>query len=495
MSDDEENEHYTYSLINFNIKRVIGDGAFGRTFYARDKVTNKKYAIKKYKKIDDISFFRENAILDSLNEANNKYIVKKYCKWSQFDEVIINNEKGMKMCHYLALEFIPKGILNDYLCGANFSEEYVRVIFYKILKGVQTIHDKRITHLDLKLSNILMDKDYNPVICDFGVSIIHPNSPKIIELSGTRGYMAPEIILKKIPYNGTKADIFSLGVILFKLVTFKPVFYDPKLGIDDSQYKLIIGKKYQEFWDLLNVNKLNLSEEFKELVIKMISFEPSERPDNIRQILDSPWMNKYNVLSRELKYKLEEQVRKNLAEKEKFFNENYENRHIITTSDKFYDDDNKGDEEEEIIFIDDELKINELCLDDDLKMKNYINIEGKINPRIFMNKLAKKLKNLFDDKNEYYLIIEPNEIYFKFELIFKSDENDEISIELENKLKQNGVKNAQEFLNKNNKGELVIEIELLKQDNKYLISIFKNSGESEEFQEKFEKIISKITVQ
>ena len=138
------------------------------------------------------------------------------------------------------MEYIPNGNLDDLNKDNPFKEEYARVIFYKILKGVQNIHNSGYCHLDLKLENILMDIYYNPIICDFGLSSfiedLKPGKKK--RSPGTLGFKAPELIEKKLPYDGIRADIFSLGVILFTLVTSKWfIFYQIEQNLADEQIK------------------------------------------------------------------------------------------------------------------------------------------------------------------------------------------------------------------------------------------------------------------
>ena len=150
----------------------------------------------------------------------------------------------------------------------------------------------------------------------------------------------------------------------------------------------------------------------------------------------------------------------------------------ITPINKELNEDNKEEEEGKNYFKEDDLFIPELNLDDDIIMKNYIFIKGKINPRFFMNKLANKLEKLFENNN-CFDSIEENQFSFKFTINFKDEDE-----ELENS----------SDIELDNKGNLKIEIQLLKQDERYLISIFKKSGESEDFKEKFEQIIKRIMI-
>ena len=101
---------------------------------------------------------------------------------------------------------------------------------------------------------------------------------------GTRPYQAPEMKERK-PYDGTKVDIFSIGVMLFLLMTKKFGFAEAKVkkdivNVKQLLYKLIKEKKYDKYWELMAkyYNIKNLSPKFKNLFLKMVAYNPYERP-------------------------------------------------------------------------------------------------------------------------------------------------------------------------------------------------------------------------
>ena len=201
MENIEENiETKQLTIKDFIVNRKIGEGAFGKTYYANGKKSNKKYALKLSRKKNDKSFDREIKMLKKLKEkqGNNQYIIKIINDFSEEKNYYLPDENDEDYIEgnvrYIVLEYMENGNLKEYLNKDNsFNKDYARVLFYKILKGVQNIHNSGICHLDLKLDNILLDIDCNPIICDFGLSdfIEDLKSGESKRTPGTLGLKAP----------------------------------------------------------------------------------------------------------------------------------------------------------------------------------------------------------------------------------------------------------------------------------------------------------------
>jgi len=106
----------------------------------------------------------------------------------------------------------------------------------------------------------LIDEFFNPKICDFGFATEIKDSEKLDKYLGTKNYAAPEMFSHK-PYNGIKADIFSLGVVLINLVTWKIGFISATR--EDKYYKYIMLKDYKGYWDSVKDQIGEISEELK----------------------------------------------------------------------------------------------------------------------------------------------------------------------------------------------------------------------------------------
>ena len=155
------------------------------------------------------------------------------------------------------------------------------------------------------MQNILLDNEYNPILCDFGLASL--NSNKLEEFVGTEFHAAPEILFHK-PYNGFKIDIFSLGVTLFKLATSSYGF--EQAIIKDKLYKCIIHNSIEDYWSFIKVKGIEeLSGEFKQLYIKMVSYKAENRP-NIEEILKSEWMEEIMQLNEKQMSELDNEIKK-----------------------------------------------------------------------------------------------------------------------------------------------------------------------------------------
>ena len=222
--------------------------------------------------------------------------------------IVTNNKK------YLILDYCSKGDLIKYVKAGRFSERHAKFIFKKILNGVRALHGAGICHRDLALVNILLDQDFNTKISNFNFSTLLIGN-NLNDFLGRSIYASPQI-LRGQAYNGSKADIFSLGVILFNLVAGK--FGFDKADKNDICYRFIMANQIDGYWETLSTHHLNhqnFSQEFKDLYIRMISFNENNRP-TIDQILNDHWFNELQGLNNEQLNQLEIDVRNEFLARE-----------------------------------------------------------------------------------------------------------------------------------------------------------------------------------
>ena len=357
------------------------------------------------------------------------------------------------------MDFFSKGLLFEYVFSGSMNERLKKYIFRKIILGFQFLHSNGICHLDIKVENIILDKFFWPVIIDFGFSKKYKNekgeiTPLTID-KGTEQYVAPEIYRRE-EFNGEKADIFSLGVTLFYLVTKKDGFQNSRE--ETYLYQLIKEKNYEKFWKLINIE--NLSDDFKELYLRMVAHNPEERP-SFDEILSSAWLKEVsnltedeeNKIKSELKEKYDEFISENeICVQEKIKSENLETR--------------GGGDDENDIFKDRSLKPKKITKGR-LNINKSIKINGNVDEISFMNYLANKIIEKYKD-NCY---VEASKKNLKFEVEFDNEGEEE---------------------KENSESKMVVEL-FKYEEGGYLLEFRRTGGKFPEYYKRFSELKEIIT--
>ena len=271
------NRNKDNKISHYEIGKVIGKGAYASVKICKNKITQEKFAMKIYEKkilndnIKKKCILREIEILKKLNHPN---IVKLYDTIISDKNILLIQE----LVNGISLrDFYNKEIRNQ----RNISEKKYKIltlIFKQIFSAFNYIHKKNIFHRDIKLENILLTKNYEIKIIDFGFGLYNPRNYLQKFFCGTPNYMAPEIIMKK-EYDCQKADMWSLGILLYKL--FCADF--PFKGKDEKDlYRHIIKGKYKI--------KEYVPDLIKIIIDKILRPKPYQRI-NCDQILQSHWFN------------------------------------------------------------------------------------------------------------------------------------------------------------------------------------------------------------
>ena len=444
-------------------------------------------------RVDKFFFENEIKILETLSKKNNKnkkYLPKLYAQGTGIVKEKEENEKKEEekeekinkeplKRRYFVMDYYEKGSLTFYVINnKGFEEIFVKIIFKKILKGIKFCHENNICHLDIKTDNILLDDDFNPIIIDFGLSdYFDPSNEIPSKYQMKRGtklyYWPPEFFQSKIfEYSGVKVDIFSLGVVLFNLVTGIHGFnYSNK----EDDYKYIIEGKDDLYWNSIK-SKIakEFSAEFKKLYIKMISPDPKSRP-SIDEIFEDPWFKEINDLKKTDKEKyrnLKSQMREKLMELESELN-----GEKTKDNSEGYEIELNKDEDENIQIPKGEEETNE-HFKLDMKPKNYnknefanncMKIKGYLQPAKFMNSLIDCINQ---DLDTY---IEPSSNHLEFEAIFDFGGSN--------------IKNDEDIEQRIIGTRCVIQISLVKiKDNEHLVQFLKKEGQTEDYYKNFLQI-------
>ncbi|XP_042185326.1 serine/threonine-protein kinase MARK2 isoform X7 [Oncorhynchus tshawytscha] len=254
---------------NYRLLKTIGKGNFAKVKLARHVLTGKEVAVKIIDKTQLNSsslqkLFREVRIMKLLNHPN---IVKLF--------EVIETEKTL----YLVMEYASGGEVFDYLVAhGRMKEKEARAKFRQIVSAVQYCHQKCIVHRDLKAENLLLDSDMNIKIADFGFSNEFVMGSKLDTFCGSPPYAAPELFQGK-KYDGPEVDVWSLGVILYTLVSGSLPFDGQNLK--ELRERVLRGKYRIPFY---------MSTDCENLLKKFLILNPTKR-GSLEQIMKDRWMN------------------------------------------------------------------------------------------------------------------------------------------------------------------------------------------------------------
>jgi len=256
----------------YRLLKTIGKGNFAKVKLAKHIPTGKEVAIKIIDKTQLNpgslqKLFREVRIMKTLDHPN---IVKLF--------QVIETEKTL----YLVMEYASGGEVFDYLVlHGRMKEKEARAKFRQIVSAVQYCHQKKIIHRDLKAENLLLDSEMNIKIADFGFSNEFVPGNKLDTFCGSPPYAAPELFQGK-KYDGPEVDVWSLGVILYTLVSGSLPFDGSTLR--ELRERVLRGKYRIPFY--MSTDCENLLKKFLVLnPTRRASLEPSQ------VIMKDKWMN------------------------------------------------------------------------------------------------------------------------------------------------------------------------------------------------------------
>uniref|UniRef100_A0A673N3R3 non-specific serine/threonine protein kinase n=1 Tax=Sinocyclocheilus rhinocerous TaxID=307959 RepID=A0A673N3R3_9TELE len=242
---------------NYRLLKTIGKGNFAKVKLARHTLTGKEVREKDCER-------EEVRIMKTLHHPNIVQLFE-----------VIETEKTL----YLVMEYASGGEVFDYLVShGRMKEIEARAKFRQIVSAVHYCHQKNIVHRDLKAENLLLDADANIKIADFGFSNEFTLGNKLDTFCGSPPYAAPELFQGK-KYDGPEVDIWSLGVILYTLVSGSLPFDGQNLK--ELRERVLRGKYRVPFY---------MSTDCEGILRRFLVLNPSKRC-TLEQVMKDKWMN------------------------------------------------------------------------------------------------------------------------------------------------------------------------------------------------------------
>lgn len=192
----------------------------------------------------------------------------------------------------IVLEYASGGELFEYiLAHKHLRENMACKLFAQLISGVAYLHSKKIVHRDLKLENLLLDRNKDIVITDFGFAnrFNDTGSDLMATSCGSPCYAAPELVLHDGQYVGSAVDVWSCGVILYAMLSGYLPYDDDPANPDGDNINLL--------YRYITTTQLSfpewISPEPRELLLMMLVADPSKRC-TLRDVMRHPWLRRYS---------------------------------------------------------------------------------------------------------------------------------------------------------------------------------------------------------
>ena len=304
---------------NYEFISMLGHGAFGKVRLYRDRnYKDLLFAIKTLKKegIPEYQFNLLKSEVSILSDLDHPNIVKYFGTFE--DDYYI----------HILMEYLKGHDLNKIINlkkYTGFEEKDMAKIIQQLLKALSFIHSKGIVHRDIKPENILFSnkKDYSTLkLIDFGLATTKRDRKTV----GTPFFMSPEMIKGD---SCPKSDIWSVGIIVYYMLTEKLAFDEKKPSNDhnghhNNKEKTLFEKIKKEDYDINPLIEIKCSDEAIDFVKNCLKKSVKERYDT-QQCLNHAWIKKYdskndsNILISKARDTLLDFVKKTALQKEIYY--------------------------------------------------------------------------------------------------------------------------------------------------------------------------------
>lgn len=267
-------------LARYTPIRCLRKTLYGEAILCRDELQQKQVVLKRI----ELQALEDNTCGGHENPLQEAEIIRLLQHQPQFQgphQNIVSYEQSssaMFVEHgniYIVMEFCSGGDLYDHVeqqTNNRLSEEETLKIIYQVASGLSFLHANNVAHRDLSLENVLLDGKGQAKICDFGLSCRADQRYK--DIVGKLYYMAPEVVMGR-EYDPKAADIWSLGIMCFCLLTGSPLIAEEELRIPTLRVVHKYGiSKILEMWGMIDV----ISEPTLDILSQMLQLNPARRP-------------------------------------------------------------------------------------------------------------------------------------------------------------------------------------------------------------------------
>ncbi|RHY20128.1 hypothetical protein DYB25_009187 [Aphanomyces astaci] len=273
----------------FTTQRVLSPALYGEILLCHDNATNEQVVIKKI----------DQGASASRKTVQRQRVVLEDTRFEQFVNKTLHEEGGHPNVltmqtmfaadgyDHFVFEYCNRGALFDVMEDATDKQldvMHAERYFLQILTGLKFIHAAGFAHRDLSLENVLVDSSDTCKICDFGLAVDINSRP--IDRVGKPYYIAPEVFDNVAPYDPSKADVWSLGIILFLLLTGVPLVNLPSKMDESYVFLSRFGlKKLIQGWELEDF----VSDDAANLLEKMLCINPNQRC-TLQEVAQHPYV-------------------------------------------------------------------------------------------------------------------------------------------------------------------------------------------------------------
>ncbi|KAI9490648.1 kinase-like domain-containing protein, partial [Zychaea mexicana] len=261
--------------------QTLGEGEFGKVKLGIHTETGQEFAIKLIRKETvGYSASRLNKVereIHALRTLKHPYIVKLFN--------VIETEKYIA----IILEYASGGELFEYILAHRcLKEKDARRLFAQLISSVQYMHRRKIVHRDLKLENLLLDRNRNIVVTDFGFAN-NKQDDLMATSCGSPCYAAPELVVNEGQYAGSAVDIWSCGVILYAMLCGYLPFDDDPCNPDGNN----INQLYRYILSTPPSFPKHVSKDAQDLLRQILVADPQKRY-TLDDIQHHPWLKPHS---------------------------------------------------------------------------------------------------------------------------------------------------------------------------------------------------------